>query len=148
MRVEKLHLDRAIMASSEPELKHVLSSLLKMSARIPNSYINQPAPSGFLTDTISGMYPISGLSTGHLISGFTRYRVLHTRYRDILGALISVFLYIGSDNIGSDPISGPMKKIPDIWTNIRIYGYRDTCPDIGHVKNPDAAPVPAARNLW
>ena len=46
MRIEKLHLDRAITASFAPELTHVLSSLMgKMSAGIPNpcGYINQPA---------------------------------------------------------------------------------------------------------
>ena len=45
MRIEKLHLDRAITASSAPELTHVLSSLGKLSAGIPNpcGYINTPA---------------------------------------------------------------------------------------------------------
>ena len=44
MRIEKLHLDCAI-AASPPELTHVLSSLAKLSAGIPNpcAYINQPA---------------------------------------------------------------------------------------------------------
>ena len=45
MRIEKLHLDRALTASFAPELTHVLSSLAKLSAGIPNpcGYINQPA---------------------------------------------------------------------------------------------------------
>ncbi len=45
MRVEKLHLDRALVASTAPELTHVLSSLPKMSPGFSNpcGYINQPA---------------------------------------------------------------------------------------------------------
>jgi hypothetical protein len=80
---------------------------------------------GFLTDTISGIYPISG----HPISGFSRYRVLRTRYlsRDILYVPISgVFLYRVLWYLILIPISG-VTRYRDIKTrywlsNIR---YRD-----------------------
>ncbi len=71
------------------------------------------------------------------ISGISRYRVIPdigyfpisgmTRYREI-------------PDIGRYPVSGPIKKCPDIGTNIRIHGYRD----LGHMsryrdmsKNPN-----------
>jgi hypothetical protein len=39
--------------------------------------------------------------------------------------------YWGIPDIGYFPISGPVKKCPDIGKDIRIYGYRDICPNIG-----------------
>ncbi len=46
----------------------------------------------------------------------------------------------------------PLKKYPDIGTNIRIYGYRGICPNIGTCKEsrsshwPAAAPIAARRS--
>jgi hypothetical protein len=71
------------------------------------------------------VYPDFGPDIGAIIGPdfVNRYRV----FSDITS-------YPISGNIRYDPISGPIKKCPDIGYEIRIYGYRDIFPDIGTCK--------------